>query len=215
MPKPFSFASLEDMPIIGILRKLPAAQLEKVVQLYQECGLSTLEITMNTQGASEMIRQLSDSFPQLNIGAGTVCKMSELEEAIDAGASFIVTPITDEKLISACKVSGLPVFPGAFTPTEIYRAHEAGADMVKLFPAGLLGPKYIKDVQAPLDQIRLVPVGGVDLQNFCDFLQAGASAVGLGSQLFLKDAIAQQDWERLKNHFAAFVNKFRVYQAAL
>ncbi|WPP51696.1 bifunctional 4-hydroxy-2-oxoglutarate aldolase/2-dehydro-3-deoxy-phosphogluconate aldolase [Catalinimonas niigatensis] len=214
MSKPFSWEQFNDMPIVGILRKLPAHKLEKIVSLYQQCGLTTLEITMNTEGAAEMIQQLNDAYPNLNVGAGTVCNQKDLDVALRAGASFIVTPITDEKLIARCKESNVPVFPGAFTPSEIYKAWSAGAEVVKLFPAGLLGPKYIKDVLAPLDQIKLMPVGGVDLQNFTEFLQAGAVGLGLGSQLFLKEAIENEAWEQLESHFKAFVDKYRAYRGS-
>jgi 2-dehydro-3-deoxyphosphogluconate aldolase/(4S)-4-hydroxy-2-oxoglutarate aldolase len=211
MSKPFSWEKYHDIPIVGILRKLPPAKLDKVVNLYQQCGLTTLEITMNTEGADELIKQISEAFPELNVGAGTVCNNKDLQLALHSGASFIVTPILDERLIHACNEADTPIFPGAFTPSEIYRAWSAGAPMVKLFPAGLLGPKYIKDVLAPLDQIKLIPVGGVDLHNFTDFLDAGASGLGLGSQLFLKEAIAKDDWDALKKHFTAFVDKYKNY----
>ncbi|MDF9797562.1 2-dehydro-3-deoxyphosphogluconate aldolase/(4S)-4-hydroxy-2-oxoglutarate aldolase [Catalinimonas alkaloidigena] len=211
MSKPFSWKRFNEIPIVGILRKLPASKLDKVVKLYQQSGLTTLEITMNTDGADEMIRQISEAFPNLNIGAGTVCNESDLQKALNAGASFVVTPILDERIIHACNEANVPIFPGAFTPSEIYKAWSAGAQMVKLFPAGLLGPKYIKDVLAPLDQIKLIPVGGVDLQNFTDFLDAGASGLGLGSQLFLKDAIQNNEWKTLEKHFMAFVDKYRMY----
>lgn len=212
MSKPFSWDQFNAMPIVGILRKLPSYKLENIVHLYQKSGLTTLEITMNTPGATEMIRQLNETYPMLNIGAGTVCTLKELDAALTAGASFIVTPILDENLIAECKKGKVPIFPGAFTPSEIYRAWSAGAEMVKLFPAGLLGPRYIKDVLAPLDKVKLIPVGGVDLQNFTDFLQAGASGLGLGSQLFLKEAIEKDDWEQLEKHFQAFVEKYVNYK---
>lgn len=213
MDKSFSWEKFEAIPIIGILRKLPVYKLEKIVSLYQKCGFSTLEITMNTEGASTMIRQLNEQFPELNVGAGTVCNEDDLEQALDAGASFIVTPILDEKVIQACVSAQVPVFPGAFTPSEMYKAWRAGASMVKLFPAGLLGPKYIKDVLAPLDQLKLVPVGGVDLQNFTEFLQAGAAGLGLGSQLFLKSAVDNDDWSALEQHFLKFIHAYKDYKS--
>lgn len=212
MSKPFSWDRFNAMPIVGILRKLPADKLEKIVTCYQQSGLTTLEITMNTMGATEMIQSLSEKYPNLNVGAGTVCHSKDLDAALKAGASFIVTPILDEKLIAQCKEAGIPIFPGAFTPSEIYRAWAAGAEVVKLFPAGLLGPQYIKDILAPLDQIKIIPVGGVDLENCTDFLKAGAVGLGLGGQLFLKAAIENENWEQLEKHFQAFVKKYQNYR---
>jgi 2-dehydro-3-deoxyphosphogluconate aldolase / (4S)-4-hydroxy-2-oxoglutarate aldolase len=136
----------------------------------------------------------------LNVGAGTVCNNDELNKAIDAGAQFIVSPLTDVAMIESCVAMETPIFPGAFTPTEIYRAWSAGARMVKLFPAGLLGPSYIKDVLAPLNQVEIMPTGGVSIENISDYRNAGVKAFGMGSLLFNKDLINRGDWEGLKEH---------------
>ena len=209
----FSFQSFEQMPLIGILRKMPLPSLLKMTEIYARSGFTTLEVTMNSPGASEMIQMLAEKFPQLNVGAGTVCTLEDLEAALQAGASFIVTPILDEGVIAAAKASGAIVFPGAFTPTEVYRAWQAGADMVKLFPAGRLGPSYLKDLLAPLDQLKLIPVGGISLDNFTEFLHAGASGLGLGSQLFPRELIEQGRWDKLEQHFQAFSDKYQAYKS--
>jgi len=123
-----------------------------------------------------------------------------LHRIINAGAQFIVSPITDISLIVACKELDVPVFPGAFSPTEIYNAWKAGARMVKLFPASQFGPKYVKEVLAPLDSIEIMPTGGVNLDNIASYKKNGAKAFGMGGLLFNKELILQEDWNGLKDH---------------
>lgn len=198
------------LPLVGILRGYPRAVLPPLMEAYAEAGLSTIEITMNSEGALEMIRENSKRFgADLLIGAGTVCTLDQLKGALDAGAKFIVTPVLDESLVKYCKQHAIPVFPGAFTPTEIYRAWEAGATMVKVFPAGTLGADYIKQVKAPLNQLKLMPTGGIGLHNMDEYIKAGADGFGLGSALFDPQLIEDGNWKRLRTHFgkyAAFKN---------
>jgi len=130
--EPFSFDLFQSMPLVGILRGMPPSRLQKVADLFQQAGLTTLEITMNSPAAPTMIASLRDNFPDLNIGAGTVRNLEELKAALDAGASYIVTPVLDEALIHHCRKERIAIFPGAFSPTEVYRAWKAGADMVHL-----------------------------------------------------------------------------------
>lgn len=208
MNQSFSWDLLEKMPIVGILRDFPAKQVEKLSACYATSGLTTLEITMNSEGAAQAIASLQKSFQgQLNIGAGTVCTLEELEKALEAGAQFIVTPIVDELVINRCVSNNIPVFPGAYTPTEIYKAWSLGAGMVKVFPASKLGPDYIKEVLAPLNHIKLMPTGGVSLENLRDFMKAGAKGLGIGSQLIPKSLVENNDWETLTEHFSKFVNE--------
>jgi 2-dehydro-3-deoxyphosphogluconate aldolase/(4S)-4-hydroxy-2-oxoglutarate aldolase len=144
---------------------------------------------------------------KLNIGAGTVCTEQELESALNAGAQFIVTPIINEAVIRSCVAKGIPIFPGAFTPTEIYNAWSLGATMVKIFPNSVLGADYIKDVKAPLNKIKLVPTGGVSLDNILEYKKAGADGYGMASHLFDKKLIQEKNWDGLKAHFSEFVKK--------
>jgi len=200
----FSWDLFRKMPVVGIIRHLDPEAVATLLPLYLECGLTTLEITLNTPGASSMIREALDQYGgQLNIGAGTVRTMAGLDEALEAGAQFVVMPGLDEDIVTRCVALGVPVFPGAFTPTEIQRAWNLGASMVKVYPAGRIGPEYIRDLKAPLDDILLLPTGGIDLQNVKEFMQAGADGVGMGSQLFDKTLIKHQNWEGLKAHFRA------------
>lgn len=197
-------------PIIGILRKLDISVLGPVLQCYCESGLTTIEITMNSPGATTQIRYAADQFgDQLNIGAGTVRNVNELRKALDAGAGFIVTPNTDETVVSTCKENNIPVFPGALTPTEIYRAYSLGADMVKVFPASTMGPDYFKSVQGPLDTIPLIATGGINLNNMTSYLEAGATGLGIGSTLFDKQMIARKDWKALQTHMAGFMRTLK------
>ncbi|GAB3998243.1 bifunctional 4-hydroxy-2-oxoglutarate aldolase/2-dehydro-3-deoxy-phosphogluconate aldolase [Spirosoma daeguense] len=207
---PFSWELFTQMPIVGIIRNLSVDDIQQILPIYREAGLTTIEITMNTPGAEQVIRHAREHEHEgLNIGAGTVCTKEDLDKALAAGAQFIVTPILDKKVIKACVKTNVPIFPGAFTPSEVYKAWKLGASMVKVFPTTALGPGYIKDLKAPLNQIKLVPTGGVDLNNMGDFLKAGADGLGIGSHLFDKTLISQKDWSGLKAHFQQFVEKIR------
>ena len=196
-------------PIIGIMRNLPPKHLDIIAENYFQSGLTCLEITMNSAGAEENIEKLSKAYTgRLNIGAGTVCTMHDLEKALAANARFIVTPIINKEVISACVAANVPVFPGAYTPSEIYKAWHLGATMVKVFPAGNLGAGYIKEVLGPLDYLKLLPTGGIGLDNFSSYLSAGAKGVGVGSHLFPKDVIQNQDWIAIKQIFTLFKERY-------
>lgn len=206
----FSESLFQAAPIVGILRGYTQEKTLNIVEAYYLAGFRTIEITMNTKNVGAIIASLVKKYDgKLNIGAGTVCNNSDLKVALNAGAQFIVSPIVDIALIKKCKSLGIPVFPGAYTPTEIYHAWVAGARMVKLFPAGDLGPSYVKNVLAPLDQIEIMPTGGVSLDNIADYKKAGAKAFGMGGLLFDKALIAEEDWEgltnKLKNTFSTII----------
>lgn len=207
MKKQFSHQAFESMPVVGIMRNFSFDIIEKIVPLYQQAGLTTLEVTMNTEGASEIIKNLSATYPDLNIGAGTVCEMEDLHAALAAGASFIVTPVLIEEIIIFCVENKIPVFPGAFTPTEVYKAWKLGATAVKVFPASQLGPRYLKELKAPLNKIKLLPTGGVSIDNLEEFFKSGAMGAGMGSTLFDKEMISKKDFEGLHLHFKKIVSK--------
>lgn len=193
-------------PVVGIVRHLAPDDMAVILPLYVENGLTTIEFTLNTPGAADLIRQTIDHFAgQLNVGAGTVRTLTDLDVALTAGAQFIVTPTLNEMVVQRCVELGIPVFPGAFTPTEIERAWTLGAAIVKVYPAGILGPDYIRDVKAPLNDVKLLPTGGVSLDNAAAFFRAGADGVGMGSQLFDKAMIRAKDWAGLGAHFRAVV----------
>ena len=207
----FSWELFTKVPVIGIIRNLSMEDVVEILPLYVDAGLTTIEITMNTRQAEKMIEFASQNFSGvLNVGAGTVCTKSELKKAKQAGAQFIVTPIVLKKIIKRCVKKNIPVFPGAFTPGEINKAWSLGASMVKVFPASTLGADYIKNVKAPFDKVKLLPTGGVDLENIEHFMKAGADAFGIGSPLFNKNMINEKNWSGLKNHFKQFVEKVSI-----
>lgn len=194
----FSEKLFQAVPIVGILRGYPKDTTLNIVAAYYQAGFTNIEITMNTPNVAESIRTLVEKYSgKLNVGAGTVCSEEDLDIALGAGAQFIVCPITDIAVIKKCKAGGVPIFPGALTPTEIYSAWTAGARMVKLFPASTFGPKYIKDVLAPLNEIEIMPTGGVSLENIETYKKMGAKAFGMGSLLFDKELIATANWSGL------------------
>lgn len=208
--KKFSWEYFSKVPIVGIVRNLSLEQIQKILPIYVESGLTTIEITMNTPSAAEIIKYCVGHYSdQLNIGAGTVCNLKDLKEALSAGSQFIVTPIIDKKVIRKCVKEGVPIFPGAYTPTEIYKAWKWGASIVKVYPATSLEPKFIKDVKAPLNQIKLLPTGGIDLGNLSDFMQVGSEGLGIGGQLFDRQLIEKEDWAGLKLHFESYVNTLK------
>jgi len=203
----FSWDRFYQVPIVGIIRGVSLDQVKSILPVYVASGLTTIEITMNTKAAEEIIRFARKTYPNLNVGAGTVCTEKDLKQALDAGAQFIVTPIIDKKVIRSCVKKKVPVFPGAFTPTEIYQAWSLGASIVKVYPAKALGPSYIKDVKAPLDQIKLMPTGGIGLDDIDTYKKAGADGYGIGTPLFIKQLIDEKNWDALKVHFKKFVDK--------
>jgi 2-dehydro-3-deoxyphosphogluconate aldolase/(4S)-4-hydroxy-2-oxoglutarate aldolase len=210
MSTSFSTNLFQQLPIVGILRGLPAEKLRPVVEAVLEGGLTNLEITMNTPGAADQIRaerQLAGG--AVNIGAGTVTSLQLLDVALAAGASFIVTPTIVPAVVERCVQLKVPVFPGAFSPTEIQQAWELGATMVKVFPADTLGPGYLRSVKAPQPHLKLMPTGGVDVSNLEAYAQAGADAFGVGSPLFRAERIAANDWEWLRNQCRAFAAAYR------
>lgn len=196
-------------PIVGILRGFPLDLTRGIAEQAALGGLVALEVTMNTPGAAEQIATLSrEQGGRLAVGAGTVTTAAEFRAAHDAGAAFIVTPNLDIEILALCRENGLPAFPGAMTPSEVVAAWTHGATMVKLFPAGSLGPGYLKAIRAPLDSIPLLPTGGISLDNAPAFLAAGASGFGIGSPLFDETRMTARDWPWLQGQIAAFRKLF-------
>jgi len=207
MKSTYSESRFNKMPVVGILRNVSLDVIAEILPYYKKAGFTTLEITMNSVNASHIIEKLSQDHLDMNIGAGTVCNMDDLRLALKAGASCIVTPILDIEVMKYCTENKIPIFPGAFTPLEIYNASKLGATAVKIFPATQLGAGYIKDVLAPLNNMKLLPTGGVSADNIEDFFKAGAFGVGMGGSLFDKELIASKNYEGLFNHFKAIADK--------
>jgi len=197
--------SLLDLPLIGILRGFAPAQLPGIVRAVVAGGLRHLEITMNSDAAARQIKQVCElSGGRLNIGAGTVTSVPLLEQALGAGAAFVVTPAVRADVIRECVRRGVPVMPGAMSPSEILSAWEMGAAMVKVFPADAGGPGYLRALRAPFPEIRLLPTGGVDLESARDYLAAGAAGLGVGGPLFDRGRIDAGDWAWLEDQTRRF-----------
>lgn len=208
----YSREKFNQLPVVGIIRGMSMQEVMDILPLYVNAGFTTIEFTLNTVDVLSIIQTAQDQYNgKLNIGAGTVCDMNDLDKALKAGAQFIVAPIVNEEVIKACVDLSIPVFPGAYTATEIYKAWSLGAEMVKVFPASSIGPAYIKDIKAPFNQIKLMPVGGIDLQNCLDFMKAGSDGLGVGSQLFNKKMIQDKNWTLLAEQFEVFANKVKNY----
>ena len=192
-------AAVEQSGIVAIIRMKEPDKVRAVVDAIAEGGVRTLEVTMTVPGAVELIRQLAPTLPAgFVLGAGTVLDAETVARVVDAGARFVVSPVFRREVIAACHARGVAAMPGCFTPTEILEAWDAGADVVKVFPATALGPSYLKDVRAPLPQVKLMPTGGVTLDNAGEWIRAGAVAVGVGTALLDAKAIAAGDYRMLR-----------------
>ena len=195
---------------VAVIRMTDAARLAKAAAALRKGGIMALEVTMTVPGAVEIIRALAaDREPGVLVGAGTVLDAGTALDVIAAGADFVVSPITDGDMIMACREAEVLVAPGAFTPTEIVAAWRAGADIVKVFPSTSLGPQFFRDLRGPLPHIRLMPTGGVTLENAREFLAAGACCVGIGTALLDRKLIDAGDWEGLETRARRFVESLR------
>jgi 2-dehydro-3-deoxyphosphogluconate aldolase / (4S)-4-hydroxy-2-oxoglutarate aldolase len=201
---------LKNPGIIAVVRAQKPEQVPPLAEALIAGGVIAIEITMTTPNALAAIR---DARARLGdralVGVGTVLDADTCRGAIDAGAEFIVTPICRTEFVALAHAADRPIMLGAYTPTEAQLAHEAGADFVKLFPADSLGPNYIKALRAPLPHLRIVPTGGVDVNNVADFLKAGCAALGVGSSLVSAKILQDGDWPELTRRAAAFVNAAR------
>jgi len=205
----FNIELFEKAPIIGIMRNINEETVKSILPVYFKSGFNSVEITMNSTKAVEIIKSSVKEFPEMNIGAGTVCTMEELDLACDAGASFIVSPILSIEIIKKSIERKVAVFPGALTPTEIFKAHSLGATAVKVFPITSFGPKYVKDLIAPLGNMKLIPVGGVSKNNIRAFFENGSYGVGMASSLFSKNLISKNSMEELSQHFKSILNEIQ------
>ena len=196
---------LRELKLIAVVR-CADEQVEPVVHALLDGGVAAIEITFSVPSAPAHIARIAQSFgDRVVLGAGTVRTAQNAADALDAGATDLVAPNTDFDVIKLCHERDVPVVPGAFTPTEIENAWRAGADAVKLFPAGIVGIPYLKAVRAPMPDVPIVPTGGVNVDNAADWLRAGAVALGVGSKLVLKDALAAGDYARITDMARRFL----------
>ena len=183
---------------VAVVRLSDSKKLIKVAEAIHKGGVSGIEITMTVPDAIRVIENASREIGSyMNVGVGTVLDPETAQKAIDAGAKYVVSPIFKKSIIDIAHENGVPAMPGAFTPTEIQTAYECGADIVKVFPADVVGMAFFKGVLTPLPHLKLMPTGGVTLTNAGDWLKAGACAVGVGTALLDKNAIASENYQVL------------------
>ena len=196
--------------VIAVIRMSDPANLTRVAEAIEKGGIRAIEITMTTPSALETIADMAKRKPAGTlIGAGTVLDAATAEAVIRAGAEFVVSPVTRFDMMDVCRKNDIFVAPGALSPTEILAAWEHGADVVKVFPATSLGPKYFRDLKGPLPQVRLMPTGGVSTENAGEFIRSGACCVAIGTALLDKKAIAAGDWDTLTDKARALVESLR------
>jgi 2-dehydro-3-deoxyphosphogluconate aldolase/(4S)-4-hydroxy-2-oxoglutarate aldolase len=203
------FESINSTKIVAILRGLTYEENLKVIECLIDSGITNLEVTLNTSSALETIKKARQTYKEAHIGAGTVINKDGALRAIEAGAEFLISPNLSEEVVSTAKSNGILMLPGVFSPTEIVQACQLGCKMVKLFPAISLGTKYIKQVRGPLDDIKIMVVGGIDISNAKDYLLNGADALGVGGSLIRTDLVKQGDYKQLKEHFLRFKESIR------
>lgn len=208
-------ARMSDSGVVAVIRAPSAEVLVPLTDALIAGGVLSIEVTMSTPKAIAGIELLADKFgDRAIVGVGTVIDAATAADAMRAGAQFVVSPITDARIIETVVRQGKVMIPGAFTPTEIINAWTLGGDVIKVFPSTALGPQFFKDILAPLPQLRLTPTGGVDLKNCGQWIKAGAVCVGVGSALVTKDAMANKDWDGITKASKAFVDAIKEARGA-
>ncbi|OMF30878.1 2-dehydro-3-deoxyphosphogluconate aldolase [Paenibacillus sp. FSL H8-0548] len=196
--------------IVAILRGIEDRDADAAAQALIDGGIHMMEITMNTEGAAAMIERWRTKFDgKAAVGAGTVIDVALAEQAVAAGAQYLISPNLDEDVIAFGRERGISVWPGVMTPTEIVKAWKAGADAVKIFPMGTLGIGYLQEIRGPLNDIPMIATGGVDLHNIADYFKAGANAVGMGSKLVNLQWIREGKFDLVTERARQFVEAVR------
>ena len=209
---------LEQAGVVAVIRLADGAALRAVAEALAEGGVRALEVTMTVPRATALIEELARALPdEFLVGAGTVLDPGTARDVIDAGARFVVSPVFRRPVLEAVHARDVAAMPGCFTPTEILDAWEAGADIVKVFPATALGPGFFTDIRGPLPQVRLMPTGGVTRSNAGDWIRAGAVAIGVGTALVDRKAVADGRYDLITanaRHFVDAVQQARQAAAA-
>jgi 2-dehydro-3-deoxyphosphogluconate aldolase/(4S)-4-hydroxy-2-oxoglutarate aldolase len=212
-PRASVLQAIESSGVVAVVRLLDPAQMRDVAQALMEGGVRVIEVTMTVPRAVDLIDNLSQTVPaDVIIGAGTVLDEQTATAVIDAGAEFVVSPVMRLDVVAACRARDTAVLPGCFTPTEIFTAWQAGADIVKVFPATALGPSFFKDMRGPLPQVRMMPTGGVTRENAGEWIRAGAVAIGVGTALVDPQAVSARQFDIIAGyagHFIAAVQNAR------
>jgi 2-dehydro-3-deoxyphosphogluconate aldolase / (4S)-4-hydroxy-2-oxoglutarate aldolase len=204
---------IEATGVVAVVRLADAARVQQVAEALRQGGVRAIEITMTVPRAVELIAELTLALPDdVVVGAGTVLDEATATAVIRAGAEFVVSPVLRPAIIETCRCHDVAVMPGCFTPTEIFTAWRAGADIVKVFPATALGPTFFKDLRGPLPDLRLMPTGGVTRENAGEWIRAGAVAIGVGTALVDQAAVDAGQFQRIADnarHFVAAVQHAR------
>ena len=187
--------------VIAVIRSTTSDDLSPFIDVIVESGINSIEITLTTPNALSVIKQLKSYYKgSILIGAGTVTNLNSAKKALDVGAEYIVTPVLNMEVIDYVKKSRFPVISGAFSPTEIYNSFHAGSDMIKIFPANLLGIENFKSIQVIMPKLTLMPTGGISMENAREWLNAGADVLGIGSSLINDQIISNKDYDKLKSN---------------
>lgn len=197
-----------EVPVIGILRGISKDYFSRLMPVAFAAGLQAVEVTMNTEFAAEIVAANRSMVPEGKfLGMGTIRNLDEAKTAVEAGAMFLVTPNLDHEVVAYANAAKVPIIVGALTPTEVYSAWRAGADMVKVFPCDAMGgASYIRSLLGPFDALPLVAVGGVKQDNLGQYFAAGAKGVGVGSSLFGSECLREESTERLADNIRGFLN---------
>jgi 2-dehydro-3-deoxyphosphogluconate aldolase/(4S)-4-hydroxy-2-oxoglutarate aldolase len=207
---PMDIARFRALPLMGILRGIEMDTVQPLAETVLATGIRTIEITMNTAGATGLIRRMAAAGGgRLMVGAGTVLTLSDLQLALDSGATFIVLPILIPGVVARCAERKIPVFPGALTPNEIHAAWSAGATMVKVFPASCVGPAYFREIKGPFRNTELLACGGVTAANLGDYFSHGAAGVAFGASVFRPDWLASREFSRVGAELEKLVAAYR------
>ncbi len=208
----FDLARFQEEPVLGILRGVTEESLSGVLSAVISGGLRFVEVTLNTPNAPTLIERAVKSFSDsLCIGAGTVLSLADAQNVAHAGAQFIVSPTLNEEVAEFCRQKKLAYFPGALTPSEIEKAWNAGATMVKVFPASQMGPEYFNVIKGPFEKIRLMAVGGVGPKNISEFLSAGADAVALGGSILSPSRMREKKFSLIQKEIEVFLLAVRKF----
>lgn len=197
---------IKNTGIVAIMRGIGEEEALHTVEALCNAGVKAVEVTFNTRGADKIILSLLDRFKgDIIVGAGTVTNPAAAAKAVECGAEFVLAPNVDAEVAEVVKSYGKVMVPGAFTPTEVLKCHNIGADIVKIFPVSAVGPKYIKDLRGPYDNIEMMPVGGVDVSNAGEYIKAGSIAVGAGGSLIRKDLLAKGNYKAIEELAEKFI----------
>jgi 2-dehydro-3-deoxyphosphogluconate aldolase/(4S)-4-hydroxy-2-oxoglutarate aldolase len=208
----FDLSNFQKEPVMGIVRGVAEENLSEVMSTVISAGLRFVEVTLNTPNALHLIQKASNTFSnQICIGAGTVVTLAEAQLAVNAGAKFIVSPTLNIEVADFCRQESLAYFPGALTPTEIEKAWNAGATMVKVFPASHVGAEYFRVIKGPFEKIRLMAVGGVAVKNISDYLSSGADAVALGGSILSPSRMSNKEFSLIKKEIEVFLLAVRKF----